>query len=105
MSLARVQFFSVSLDGFGTGEGLTLDAPFGAALGVMRGLQMLESDVDEQAAGYLAQPAETASPDAELGEAGEPEEEPLELVEVGSDPVEEVDRCPVGRPTPAPSSA
>ena len=31
MSLARVQFFSVSLDGFGTGEGLTLDAPFGHA--------------------------------------------------------------------------
>ena len=31
MSLARVQFFSVSLDGFGTGEALTLDAPFGHA--------------------------------------------------------------------------
>jgi dihydrofolate reductase len=31
MSLARVQFFSVSLDGFGTGEGLTLEAPFGHA--------------------------------------------------------------------------
>ena len=31
MSLARVQFFSVSLDGFGTGEGLTRDAPFGHA--------------------------------------------------------------------------
>ena len=31
MSLARVQFFSVSLDGFGTGEGLSLDAPFGHA--------------------------------------------------------------------------
>ena len=26
MSLARVQFFSISLDGFGTGEGLSLDA-------------------------------------------------------------------------------
>jgi dihydrofolate reductase len=31
MSLARVQFFSVSLDGFGTGEGLSRDAPFGHA--------------------------------------------------------------------------
>jgi dihydrofolate reductase len=31
MSLARVQFFSVSLDGFGTGEGLTREAPFGHA--------------------------------------------------------------------------
>lgn len=31
MSLARVQFFSVSLDGFGTGDGQSLDAPFGHA--------------------------------------------------------------------------
>ncbi len=31
MSLTRVQFFSVSLDGFGTGEGLSLDEPFGHA--------------------------------------------------------------------------
>jgi dihydrofolate reductase len=31
MALARVQFFSVSLDGFGTGEGLTRDEPFGHA--------------------------------------------------------------------------
>ena len=31
MSLARVQFFSVSLDGFGTGEGLTRESPFGHA--------------------------------------------------------------------------
>src|SRR4051812_21274464 len=31
MSLARVQSFSVSLDGFGTGEGLSLDEPFGHA--------------------------------------------------------------------------
>ena len=31
MSRARVQFFSISLDGFGTGEGLSLDAPFGHA--------------------------------------------------------------------------
>ena len=31
MSLARVQFFSISLDGFGTGEGLTLEEPFGHA--------------------------------------------------------------------------
>jgi dihydrofolate reductase len=31
MSLARVQFFSISLDGFGTGEGLSLDEPFGHA--------------------------------------------------------------------------
>ena len=30
-SLARVQFFSVSLDGFGTGQGLTRDEPFGHA--------------------------------------------------------------------------
>jgi dihydrofolate reductase len=30
-SLARVHNFSISLDGFGTGEGLTLDAPFGHA--------------------------------------------------------------------------
>jgi dihydrofolate reductase len=31
MSLTRVQFFSISLDGFGTGEGLTLEEPFGHA--------------------------------------------------------------------------
>lgn len=31
MSLARVQNFSISLDGFATGEGLSLDAPFGHA--------------------------------------------------------------------------
>jgi dihydrofolate reductase len=31
MSLARVQNFSISLDGFGTGEGQTRDAPFGHA--------------------------------------------------------------------------
>jgi len=31
MTLARVHNFSVSLDGFGTGEGLTLEAPFGHA--------------------------------------------------------------------------
>lgn len=31
MSLARVHNFSISLDGFGTGEELTLDAPFGHA--------------------------------------------------------------------------
>ena len=31
MSRALVQFFSVSLDGFGTGEGLSLEAPFGHA--------------------------------------------------------------------------
>jgi hypothetical protein len=31
MSLARVQNFSISLDGFGTGEGLSLEEPFGHA--------------------------------------------------------------------------
>jgi dihydrofolate reductase len=31
MSLARVQNFSISLDGFATGVGLSLDAPFGHA--------------------------------------------------------------------------
>jgi dihydrofolate reductase len=31
MSLARVQHFSISLDGFGTGEGQSLEAPFGHA--------------------------------------------------------------------------
>ncbi len=31
MSLARVQFFAISLDGFGTGEGQSLDTPFGHA--------------------------------------------------------------------------
>jgi len=31
MALARVQFFSVSLDGFGTGEGQSLETPFGHA--------------------------------------------------------------------------
>src|SRR5439155_24802996 len=31
MSLARVQNFSISLDGFGTGEGQSRDAPFGHA--------------------------------------------------------------------------
>ena len=31
MSLVRVHNFAISLDGFGTGEGLTLDAPFGHA--------------------------------------------------------------------------
>jgi dihydrofolate reductase len=31
VSLARVQFFSVSLDGFGTGDGLSREEPFGHA--------------------------------------------------------------------------
>ncbi len=31
MALARVQHFAVSLDGFGTGEGQSLEAPFGHA--------------------------------------------------------------------------
>ena len=31
MSIVRVENFSISLDGFGTGEGLTFDAPFGHA--------------------------------------------------------------------------
>jgi dihydrofolate reductase len=31
MSLARVQSFSISLDGFGTGEGQSLETPFGHA--------------------------------------------------------------------------
>ena len=31
MSLARVQYFSISLDGFGTGEGQSRDAHFGHA--------------------------------------------------------------------------
>src|SRR4029079_11298067 len=31
MSLARVTFFSISLDGFGTGEGQSLETPFGHA--------------------------------------------------------------------------
>jgi dihydrofolate reductase len=31
MSLARVQFFSISLDGFGTGEGQSRETPFGHA--------------------------------------------------------------------------
>jgi dihydrofolate reductase len=31
LSLVRVQFFSISLDGFGTGEGQTLEEPFGHA--------------------------------------------------------------------------
>lgn len=31
MALARVHNFSISLDGFGTGEGLSLEAPFGHA--------------------------------------------------------------------------
>jgi dihydrofolate reductase len=31
MSLVRVQFFSISLDGFGTGEPQSLEAPFGHA--------------------------------------------------------------------------
>src|SRR2546421_7194849 len=31
MSLARVHNFSISLDGFGTGEGLSVEAPFGHA--------------------------------------------------------------------------
>jgi dihydrofolate reductase len=31
MALVRVQNFSISLDGFATGEGLSLDAPFGHA--------------------------------------------------------------------------
>ena len=33
MSRVRVHNFSVSLDGFGTGEGQSLDAPFGHAGG------------------------------------------------------------------------
>src|SRR5215211_9353112 len=31
MSLTRVQSFAISLDGFATGEGQSLDAPFGHA--------------------------------------------------------------------------
>ena len=31
MSVARVQFFSISVDGFGTGEGLSREEPFGHA--------------------------------------------------------------------------
>ena len=31
MSLTRIQHFSISLDGFGTGEGQSLDTPFGHA--------------------------------------------------------------------------
>jgi hypothetical protein len=31
VSLTRVQHFSISLDGFGTGEGQSLDTPFGHA--------------------------------------------------------------------------
>ena len=31
MSQVRVHNFAISLDGFGTGEGLTLEAPFGHA--------------------------------------------------------------------------
>src|SRR5579859_1782362 len=31
MSLSRVQHFSISLDGFGTGEGQSLESPFGHA--------------------------------------------------------------------------
>ena len=31
MSLVRVQSFAISLDGFGTGEGQSLDTPFGHA--------------------------------------------------------------------------
>jgi hypothetical protein len=31
VSFTRVQHFSISLDGFGTGEGQSLDAPFGHA--------------------------------------------------------------------------
>jgi dihydrofolate reductase len=31
MTLARIQHFSISLDGFGTGEGLSRDEPFGHA--------------------------------------------------------------------------
>jgi hypothetical protein len=37
VSLARVQFLSVSLDGFGTGEGLSLDTPFGHAADRLHG--------------------------------------------------------------------
>ena len=33
MSLVRVQFFSISLDGFGTGDGQSHKAPFGHAGG------------------------------------------------------------------------
>ena len=33
MAQVRVHNFSVSLDGFGTGEGQSLDAPFGHATG------------------------------------------------------------------------
>ena len=36
MSQVRVHNFSISLDGFGTGEGLTFDAPFGHAVWVPR---------------------------------------------------------------------
>ena len=37
MSRTRIHNFAVSLDGFGTGEGLSLDAPFGHATGRLHG--------------------------------------------------------------------
>lgn len=37
MSLVRVHNFSISLDGFGTGEGQCLEAPFGHATGRLHG--------------------------------------------------------------------
>ena len=56
MSLARVQFFSISLHGFGTGEGQSRDAPFGHAgerlhewMFVTHGLEGLEKYYEVEA--------------------------------------------------------
>lgn len=55
MSLVRVHNFSVSLDGFGAGEGQTIDAPFGHA-----GMRLMEWAFGTHTFREMGLPGETA---------------------------------------------
>jgi hypothetical protein len=59
--------------------------------------QMVVGDVPSCRADTCSSQAESAPADRERGQAGESEEDVFELVEVGDDPSEEVDRRSVGR--------
>jgi dihydrofolate reductase len=54
MSLVRVHNFSISLDGFGTGEGQQLDAPFGHA-----GMRLMEWAVETRTFREMGIPGES----------------------------------------------
>ena len=90
-----------------------IESPYATVVGTLLGAvrrvpkrltQVAVGDGDQQAAGDVVQPAEAVSSGLETGEAGESEDEELELVEVADDPVEEPDRRTVGRPVSAPTS-